>query len=260
MAQGHSVAVQVIDIAKALLAAAETDGLAPESLPAVSAWVSGDAADWTASQVASSGPVLAAFLRSSPDVRTCLESGAAAMDLRMGEEGAPPQEMAGVLQAITAHWAEADLATGEDATSPTCQALIKASKQIPMVMAVQQTLGLFPPAMAAKLDQQAAKVGADLRDKATQGATPADLMASVMGNPMFMEMMKDVMEEPGPAHGDDEEARALHTRLRLIETRLAALERKSAAGNAGNAGSAKGSSSKGKKKKGGGRTSSPPRY
>ena len=275
----QSIGVSLTDIVRNVIRQAHEDE-GGEPLASVLLWLNGDdkpvsPATWIGANVVDTA-AFRTFLK-TPDItiggmlQQCKSAtGAyAAATAHHNPSGTPlygpnAADAQAVVDLLTRRWEGADLDTDdEDASSykyaRTVQAMKRAKDQLPMLVAVQQALSMFPEGIAGKLDAQAASVGDSVRKQAANNKQmkPGDIVGTVMQNPAFMEMMKTMMEQDDHAADTNahEQQRALGARLRLIEMRLARLE--AASGASGIAG---GSNSKKKKKKGAGRASNTPTY
>lgn len=197
----------------------------------------------------------------------CKAAAAAYADCPVADTGPNAAGVQAAVELLASRWAGADLdGDEEDEESSykyarTVGALKKAQDQLPMLVAVQQALSLFPDGLAEKLDAQAASVGDSVRKqtKANKKMKPGDLINTVMQNPAFMDMMKTMMEQDQGADADaatHEQQRALGARLSLIELRLSKLEKAAGA----SAAAAPKQQQRKKKAKGGRTTTHTPTY
>lgn len=242
----QSLGVSLCDIIRNVVKKAVEDEPA-ESLAAVLGWLDGDgSAGWIGAHVVDTAAFRTALKTPDLSVGGLLEqcnTAAAAYSAAETEGGPDRAHTQSVVQLLASRWAGADLEADdgdgggddEDSSSSykyakTVQALQKSKEQLPMLVAVQQALAMFPEGLAGKLDAQAASVGDSVRKQAmaNKKMKPGDIIGTVMQNPAFLDMMKTMMEQdPGGGDADaaaHEQQRALSARLQLIEMRLSKLE------------------------------------
>lgn len=141
-------------------------------------------------------------------------------------DDAPPVGVGAVVEGVRDAYTK-------DSEGPLAVALLKLKHQLPMIAALQKTLGMLPPAFAKMVDANAATMGQAVRTKqAEAGGGPVsaqDMLQTVLGNPAFAEMVTAMMDQ-APEDDLDEEAiaraRADEARHRLNEHRLRELEKK----------------------------------
>lgn len=239
----QSLGVSLCDILRNVVRKAADDEPA-ESLASVLGWLDEDgAAGWIGTNVVDTAAFRTALKTPDLSVGGLLEqcTTAATAYHDVDTEGGPDRaHTQSVVELLASRWVGADLDAedNQDSSSSsssykyagTVQALQKAKDQLPMLVAVQQALSMFPEGLAGKLDAQAASVGDSVRKQAmaNKKMKPGDIIGTVMQNPAFLDMMKTMMEQdPGAGEADaaaHEQQRALGARLQLIEMRLAKLE------------------------------------
>lgn len=235
------MAVSLTDMVRNLLGAVDAP---PAEVGAVLDWLQGEqAAAWVAAHVVDTAG-FRTVLKTPMSIDELLARCAEAVE--EAPAGAP-EEAAAVVALLQQRWRGAELDNTSDQEedgdpegappsssykhAATVAALNKAKQQLPMLMAVQQALAMFPEGIADRLDKQAAAVGDSVRKQVKNSGkgsvSPSDIISNVMSNPAFMDMMKTMMEQDQAAPQDEETAhreRALAARLRLIEMRLDKLE------------------------------------
>lgn len=264
-----SVGVSATDIVRNVLRACAADDANHKPSQNLLKWMEGEeAAAWMTSNVVNTAQFRTVLKTPDVGIGELLEQ---AQSSGVPSGGPSETDVKAVLSVLLDRYKGADLAVEEDEDEgggyqyeSTVAALNKAKSQIPMLVAVQTALSMFPGNTAEKLDQHAARVGESIRKQAKQnagnGMGPGDIIGSVMKNPEFMSMMKTVMEDvPPPQESADSRdgERALQARLKLIEMRLDRLE--SAPPTAGEAVNG-GAPSRGSKKKKGARRNNTPTY
>jgi hypothetical protein len=264
MSTGKSVATQLLDVVRGVVTAANKENPI-DGCEAALAWLQRDGTcDLVASAVVAQNTELTAFLTSKPSELQALD---AFVDVVHTNEGSS-EKLGALAKNLRTRWMASDIqCDDEGGSSEVCSeddefefpatraAVTKATGQLSMVAAVQQTLKIFPPEMAKKLDEQAASVGKSIRDSGAK--QPGELLATVMQNPVFMEMMQDMMKnDPSEENMQDEVAHRKQesARLGVMEMRLDALERRN--GNQGGRVTQSPASKTRKKKAQGGRTNS----
>ncbi|MGB1141882.1 MAG: hypothetical protein ACPG1A_13350, partial [Halioglobus sp.] len=170
------MSVSLVDIVRNVVQAAAQNEDA-EALQVIAKYLeTDDATAWFATEVVDTPAFRTALKTPGMGVRDWLTQAlSAAQEHAEGSPSAGPdcQCLVDVTQLLIARWNGADLDHDEDQDDndaevsykymPTVNALLKAKEQIPMLVAVQQALALFPEGLADKLDAQAANVGDSVR-------------------------------------------------------------------------------------------------
>ena len=123
-------------------------------LTSVLAWLdTGTAASWISANVVDTSAFRTALKTPGLTVTELLKQCTLAANAYKGDEGGPsPADVVAVVQLLSSRWEGADLDPDDDDESAsssykyaaTVQALRKAKDQLPMLIAVQQALSLFP--------------------------------------------------------------------------------------------------------------------